>query len=118
MRIVARQLGDTLKLGCLLGNQIIKLTRALFNLTSLARKLMLTLIKSVITAIERLLALHHAVLKRAKLALALLFFVFRCLLMLNNLLFSLEESLFLQRLCRALRIADDGFCLFVSRLNL
>ena len=118
MSVIARQLGNALELGSLLGNQLIKLTRTLFNLTSLARKLMLALIESIITAIEGLLTLHHAVLKRTKLALALLFFILRGLLMLNNLLFSLEKSFFLQRLCRALRIADDGLSLFMGRLNL
>ena len=79
---------------------------------------MLTLVESVVSAIEGLLALHHTVLERTNLALTLLVLGLGGLLVLDDLLFSLEQSLFFEGLGLTLSITDQGLSLRVCRLNL
>lgn len=74
----------------------LELTGALLDLTGLAGQLMLALVKRVVAAIEGFLALHHAVLERTNLVLTLLVLGLSGLLVLDDLLFSLEQSLFLR----------------------
>ena len=50
----------------------VELAAALLDLPRLAGELMLALVERVVAAIERLLALHHAVLEGTELAFALL----------------------------------------------
>ena len=95
MGVLASKLGDTLELISLLLVKIIQLTRLLLNLPLLARKLMFTLIKRLVATIKRFLALHNAILENSKFLLAKLFLSLGCLLILNDLLFGFEESLFL-----------------------
>ncbi len=97
MGVLAGKVGDTLELGGLLGTKLLKLTGALLDLAGLVGQLMLALVKSVVSAIEGLLALHHTVLERTNLALTLLVLGLGGLLVLDDLLFSLEQSLFFLR---------------------
>jgi hypothetical protein len=57
---------------------------------------MLALIERIVAAIERFLALHHAIFERANLALTLLVLGLGGLLVLDDLFLSLEQSLFLR----------------------
>ena len=118
MRIVARQLRDALELGSLPRHEFIKFARTLIELSGLAGKLVLALIERLVATIETLFALHNAVLKRAKLALALLLLGLGGLLALDDLLLGLEQRLFLKGFCRPLGIADNLLGLRMSRLNL
>ena len=79
---------------------------------------MLALVESVVAAIEGFLALHHAVLERTNLVLTLLVFGLGGLLILDDLLFSLEQSLFFEGLGLTLCITDQGLSLCVCRLDL
>ena len=72
----------------------------------------------VVAAIKGFLALHHAVLERTNLALTLLVLGLGGLLVLDDLLFSLEQSLFFEGLGLTLCIADQGLSLCVCRLDL
>ena len=63
-------------------------------------------------------ALHHAVLERTNLALTLLVLGLGGLLVLDDLLFSLEQSLFFEGLGLTLCITDQGLSLCVCRLDL
>ena len=67
---------------------------------------MLTLVEGIVAAIERLLALHHAILERTNLAFTLLVLGLGSLLVLDNLFFSLEQSLFFEGLGLTLCITD------------
>ena len=78
---------------------------------------MLALVESVVAAIERFLALHHAVLERTNLVLTLLVLGLSGLLVLDDLLFSLEQSLFFEGLGLTLSITDQGLSLCVCRLD-
>ncbi len=69
--VLAGKLRNALELVGLTSIELLKLTRALVDLTLLAGKLVLALIKGLIAAIKGLLALHHTVLKGADLLLAL-----------------------------------------------
>ena len=104
--VLAGKVGDTLELGGLLCAELLELTGALLDLTGLAGQLMLALIESVVAAIEGFLALHHAVLERTNLVLTLLVLGLGGLLVLDDLLFSLEQSLFFEGLGLTLCIAD------------
>ena len=116
--VVARQLGDALELARLAGDELVELAGALLELTGLAGQLVLALVERVVATVERLLALHHAVLEGAQLALALLLLGLRGLLALDDLLLGLEEGLLLHRLRGALRLADDALGLGVRGLDL
>ena len=102
--VLAGKLRDALELVGLTSIELLKLARALVDLTLLAGKLVLALIKGLIAAIKGLLALHHAVLKGADLLLALGLLSLGGLLVLDDLLLGLEEGLLLKRLGRALGI--------------
>ena len=104
--VLAGQVGDTLELRGLLSAELLKLAGALLDLASLAGQLVLTLVEGIVAAIEGLLALHHTVLKRTNLVLTLLVLGLGSLLVLDDLLFSLEQSLFFEGLGLALCIAD------------
>ena len=104
--VLAGQVGDTLELRGLLSAELLKLAGALLDLASLAGQLVLTLVEGIVAAIEGLLALHHTVLERTNLVLALLVLGLGSLLVLDDLLFSLEQSLFFEGLSLALCIAD------------
>ena len=106
--VLTGQVGDTLELGGLLGAELLKLAGALLDLTGLAGQLVLTLVESVVSAIKGLLALHHTVLERTNLALTLLVLGLGGLLVLDDLLFSLEQSLFFEGLGLTLSITDQG----------
>ena len=116
--VLTGQVGDTLELGGLLGAELLKLAGALLDLTGLAGQLVLTLVESVVSAIKGLLALHHTVLERTNLALTLLVLGLGGLLVLDDLLFSLEQSLFFEGLGLTLSITDQGLSLCVCRLDL
>ena len=116
--VLAGQVGDTLELGGLLGAELLELAGALLDLTGLAGQLVLTLVESVVSAIKGLLALHHTVLERTNLALTLLVLGLGGLLVLDDLLFSLEQSLFFEGLGLTLSITDQGLSLCVCRLDL
>ncbi len=75
------------------------------------------LVESVVAAIEGFLALHHAVLERTNLVLTLLVLGLSGLLVLDDLLFSLEQSLFFEGLGLTLSITDQGLSLCVCRLD-
>ena len=90
MGVRAGQVGDTLEFGGLLCAELLELTGALLDLTGLAGQLVLALVESVVAAIEGFLALHHAVLERTNLVLTLLVLGLGGLLVLDDLLFSLE----------------------------
>ena len=79
---------------------------------------MLTLVEGIVAAIEGLLALHHAILERTNLAFTLLVLGLGSLLVLDNLFFSLEQSLFFEGLGLTLCITDQGLSLCVCRLDL
>ena len=104
--VLAGQVGDALELRGLLGAELLKLARALLDLASLAGQLVLTLVEGIVTAIEGLLALHHAILERTNLVLTLLVLGLCSLLVLDDLFFSLEQSLFFEGLGLTLCIAD------------
>ena len=104
--VLAGQVGDALELRGLLGTELLKLAGTLLDLASLAGQLMLTLVEGIVAAIEGLLALHHTVLERTNLVLTLLVLGLGSLLVLDDLLFSLEQSLFFEGLGLALCIAD------------
>lgn len=74
---------------------------------------MLTLVEGIVSTIEGLLALHHTVLERTNLALTLLVLGLGGLLVLDDLLFSLEQSLFFEGLGLTLSITDQGLSLCV-----
>ena len=116
--VLAGQVGDALKLRGLLGAKFLELARALLDLASLAGQLMLALVEGIVTAIEGLLALHHAVLERTNLVLTLLVLSLGGLLVLDDLFLGLEQSLFFEGLGLTLCIADQGLSLCVCRLNL
>ena len=116
--ILAGQVGDALKLRGLLGAKFLELARALLDLASLAGQLMLALVEGIVTAIEGLLALHHAVLERTNLILTLLVLSLGGLLVLDDLFLGLEQSLFFEGLGLTLCIADQRLSLCVCRLNL
>ena len=116
--VLAGQVGDTLELGGLLCAELLELTGALLDLTGLAGQLMLTLVEGIVAAIEGLLALHHTVLERTNLVLTLFVLSLGSLLVLDDLFFSLEQSLFFEGLGLTLCIADQGLSLCVRRLNL
>ena len=116
--ILAGKVGDTLELGGLLCAELLELTGALLDLTGLTGQLMLALVESVVAAIKGFLALHHAVLERTNLALTLLVLGLGGLLVLDDLLFSLEQSLFFEGLGLTLCITDQGLSLCVCRLDL
>ena len=116
--VLARKVGNTLKLGSLLGAELLKLARALLDLASLAGQLVLALIERIVATIERFLALHHTIFERANLALTLLVLGLGGLLVLDDLFLSLEQSLFFESLGLTLCITDQGLCLRVCRLNL
>ena len=115
--IIACELRDALKLIGLLCKEILELTRALLDLASLARELVLALIKRVIPAIEGLFALHHAILEDAKLLFTLLLFVLCGLTMLDDLFFGLEQGFLLEGFCLSLSITDKGLGFLVSGLD-
>lgn len=94
--VLAGKVGDALELGGLLCAELLELAGALLDLTGTAGQLMLALVESVVAAIKGFLALHHAVLERTNLALTLLVLGLGGLLVLDDLLFSLEQSLFLR----------------------
>ena len=79
---------------------------------------MLALVEGVVATVERLLALHDAVLEGAELALALLLLRLGRLLVLDDLFLCLEQRFLFERLCRALRIADHLVRLKARRLDL
>ena len=116
--VLAGKVGDSLELGGLLCAELLELTGALLDLTGLAGQLMLTLVEGIVSTIEGLLALHHTVLERTNLALTLLVLGLGGLLVLDDLLFSLEQSLFFEGLGLTLSITDQGLSLCVCRLNL
>ena len=116
--VLAGKVGDALELGGLLCAELLELAGALLDLTGLAGQLMLALVESVVAAIKGFLALHHAVLERTNLALTLLVLGLGGLLVLDDLLFSLEQSLFFEGLGLTLSITDQGLSLRVCRLNL
>ena len=116
--ILTRKVGNTLELGSLLGTELLKLARALLDLTGLAGQLMFALIERIVATIERFLALHHTIFERANLALTLLVLGLGGLLVLDDLLFSLEQSLFFEGLGLTLSITDQGLSLCVCRLDL
>ena len=115
--VLAGKVGDTLELGGLLCAELLELTGALLDLTGLAGQLMLALVESVVAAIKGFLALHHAVLERTNLVLTLLVLGLGGLLVLDDLLFSLEQSLFFEGLGLTLGITDQGLSLCVCRLD-
>ena len=115
--IVAGELGDALELRGLLGHELIELTGTLVDLPRLAGKLVLSLVERLVTAVQALLALHDAVLKGPKLALALLLLGLCGLLALDDLLFGLEKRFLLEGFCGSLGIADNLLGLCMSRLN-
>ena len=117
VRVISRELRDALELFGLLGIEVLKLTAALLNLPGLAGKLVLALVERIVSPVKRFLALHDAVLERAKLALALFLLRFRSLLVLDNLFFCLEKSFLLQGLCLSLRFADHLVCLSARRFD-
>ena len=86
--------------------ELLKLARTLLDLASLAGQLVLTLVEGIVAAIERLLALHHAVLERTNLTLTLLVLGLGSLLVLDNLFLGLKQSLFFEGLGLTLCIAD------------
>ena len=102
--VLASELRDALELVRLTGIELLKLTRALVDLTLLAGKLVLSLIKGFIAAIKGLLTLHHSVLEGADLLLTLSLLCLGGLLVLDNLLLGLEEGLLLKGLGRALSV--------------
>ena len=118
MGILAGKVGDTLELGGLLGTELLKLTGTLLDLAGLAGQLVLALIEGIVTAIEGLLALHHAILERTNLALTLLVLGLGSLLILDDLFLGLKQSLFFEGIGLTLCITDQGLSLCMCRLNL
>ena len=118
MRVIARELRDTLKLTCLASEEFLKLTGALVDLALLAGKLMLALVEGVVAPIKGLLTLHYAVFQNANLLFALGVLCLGGLLALEDLLLGFEQGLFLEGLGGALGIGDDLLGLAVRALDL
>ena len=79
---------------------------------------MLALVERVVAAVERLLALHDAVLENANLLFALRLLGLGGLLVLDDLLLGLEQGFLLEGLCGALGIGDDLLGFAVGALYL
>ena len=110
--------GNALELCGLLLHELVKVRLATVKLAGLTRELVLAAIKGIITAVKRLFALHDAAFHGSKLALALLILSLGGLTLLEDVLFSGENSLLLRGLRLTLCLVGDLLGLFLGLRNL
>lgn len=116
--ILTHGINGALRLKDLLNARLLGLTETLLSLANLTKRLVLTLVRNVITTVRQFLTLRRTIFRHTGLTLALLVLNLNNLLILSSLFLDLRRDLFFRNLNLALDVASRKLYLHIYQLGL